>query len=385
MAHAFSPPKGDIHFDDEEDWLSQADGLDLYWTTLHEIGHALGFAHTSDERSIMFPYYQDHGDKFRLPDYDRAGIRYLYGACIVWSCYSIMLVITFPIAGNNNNGQQPNKDNKLPLPPKEATRASETTTTTTTGPKVVDKNDPCDTNIDAIASIRGNIFIFKNNVFWWLRDNLELMRNEPVPVSQYFIGFPANITKVDAVYERRSDNMIMFFAGKHYWLFSANQYYAGPRPLTDLGLPYDLDEVDAVTDWANNGKAYIFAGSIYWKLDDSETRVRDGYPQDIGWLRSIPIKMDAAFTWPYDSATYFFKGTQFWRVTHNTKSDEDPRPIHEVWFRSLNCSRLANTDFLYQRRPAVRSSGAEQQLHHRHHQLLTLLVVLFHVLLVSIK
>lgn len=79
LAHAFSPPKGDIHFDDEEDWLSQSEGLDLFWTTLHEIGHALGFAHTADERSIMFPYYQDHGNKFRLPEVDRAGIRYLYG------------------------------------------------------------------------------------------------------------------------------------------------------------------------------------------------------------------------------------------------------------------------------------------------------------------
>lgn len=231
--------------------------------------------------------------------------------------------------------------------------------TTTTGPNVekVNNNDPCDTNIDAIATIRGNIFIFKNNVFWWLQDNLEMMRNEPVPVSQYFIGFPENITKVDAVYERRSDNMIMFFAGRYYWLFSANQYYAGPKPITDLGLPYDLDEVDAVTDWANNGKAYIFAGSIYWKLDDSEKRVREGYPQDIGWLRSIPIKMDAAFTWPYDSSTYFFKGKQFWRMPHNTKMDESyPKPIHEVWFRSLNCSKIVNTDFLYARR-VVRSSA----------------------------
>lgn len=59
--------------------MSETEGLSLYWTALHEFGHALGFAHTADEKSIMFPYYQDHGANFVLPEVDKAGVRFLYG------------------------------------------------------------------------------------------------------------------------------------------------------------------------------------------------------------------------------------------------------------------------------------------------------------------
>lgn len=82
LAHAFSPPNGDVHFDDDEDWASETEGLSLYWTALHEFGHSLGFAHTADESSIMFPYYQDHGKDFKLPKVDQDGVRYLYGDCV---------------------------------------------------------------------------------------------------------------------------------------------------------------------------------------------------------------------------------------------------------------------------------------------------------------
>lgn len=240
--------------------------------------------------------------------------------------------------GNNSNA------NKLA----EKVAEAKVTETAPSKSKEEEENNVCNTNIDAIASIRGNVFIFKHNVFWWLRDNLEMMLNTPIPVSQYFIGFPEQITKVDAVYERKSDQMIMFFAGKNYWLFSANNYHAGPRPLTHLGLPYDLDHVDAVSDWANNGKAYIFAGSIYWKLDDAENHVLPGFPQDIGWLRSIPMNMDAAFTWHYDSAMYFFKANQFWKVNHDAKVETGyPKFIGDVWFSSLNCSNVVKADLLY--------------------------------------
>lgn len=128
-----------------------------------------------------------------------------------------------------------------------------------------------------------------------------MIRKDPIPISQYFIGFPSDIDHVDAVYERRTDQMIMFFVGKQYWLFNSNQYHSGPIPLTYIGLPEQIEKVDAVTNWGHNGRAYLFTGPVYWRMDAEEKRVQEDYPRDISVWKGVPVHLDAAFTWTFDS------------------------------------------------------------------------------------
>lgn len=46
---------------------------------VHEFGHALGLGHSSVEGSIMFPWYSKHSDFAELPEDDRIGIQEIYG------------------------------------------------------------------------------------------------------------------------------------------------------------------------------------------------------------------------------------------------------------------------------------------------------------------
>ncbi|KHJ43948.1 peptidoglycan binding domain protein, partial [Trichuris suis] len=77
VAHGFYPTNGNLHFDADEQWtLYMADGINLYQTAMHEIGHLLGLEHSNDYNAVMFPINRPYDPLFKLGDDDIRGIRY---------------------------------------------------------------------------------------------------------------------------------------------------------------------------------------------------------------------------------------------------------------------------------------------------------------------
>lgn len=76
LAHASYPPKGRIHFDEDETWSIPM----LARVALHEIGHALGLAHSPFWYSVMYRFDDPSRDELTSDEITR--IRSLYGVLV---------------------------------------------------------------------------------------------------------------------------------------------------------------------------------------------------------------------------------------------------------------------------------------------------------------
>ncbi|KZV56464.1 metalloendoprotein 1-like [Dorcoceras hygrometricum] len=82
LAHAFYPPGGELHFDEDENWVTSKEpgpyGVDVQSVALHELGHILGLGHSYDQNAVMFAYFGYGMTKRHLTQDDIDGIRALY-------------------------------------------------------------------------------------------------------------------------------------------------------------------------------------------------------------------------------------------------------------------------------------------------------------------
>ncbi|CAD6199261.1 unnamed protein product [Caenorhabditis auriculariae] len=79
VAHAFYPRDGRLHFDADENWtLNSQEGVNLYQTAVHEIGHLLGLEHSVDTRAVMFAAQRPFNPTFQLADDDVRAVRTLF-------------------------------------------------------------------------------------------------------------------------------------------------------------------------------------------------------------------------------------------------------------------------------------------------------------------
>ncbi|XP_048412468.1 stromelysin-3 [Stegostoma tigrinum] len=278
LAHAFypqTPQAGNIHFDYDELWTTDSNkGTDLLQVAAHEFGHALGLQHSRIPKSLMSPYYT-----FRYPlslaEDDRQGIQYLYGS------------------SHGYGVKQPNPDMESNELPRVDHHGNEP--------------DACETDFDAVSMIRGELFFFKSEYVWRLRDG-QLQPGYPALASRHWRAIPDHI---DAGFEDSSGNF-WFFQGSNYWIYDGENQVFGPKLISELGL--SAVDIQAALTWGleEKRKIYFFKGNNYWRFDMNQNALDSVYPRSTNDWRGIPANIDGAFQDMHGYA-YFLRGRYYWK------------------------------------------------------------------------
>ncbi|KAG8441860.1 hypothetical protein GDO86_010877 [Hymenochirus boettgeri] len=302
---------------------------DLFLVAVHELGHALGLEHSNDPTAIMAPFISIHGNRqLQLPTDDLQGIQKIYGPP---EKAKHNKASSYSATTSFHSSLDPRKNDRKPKPPRPPT-----------GDKPLYpgvKPNICDGNFNTLAILRREMFVFKDQWFWRVRNN-KVMDGYPMQITYFWRGLPPGI---DAVYEN-SDGNFVFFKGNKYWVFKDTTLQPGyPYDLMHLGHGIPPHGIDTAVWWEDVGKTYFFKGDRYWRYNE-EMRVMDpGYPKLITIWKGIPESPQGAFVDKENGFTYFYKGKEYWKF-QNVNLQVEPGYPRSILKDFLGCDGSSEQD-----------------------------------------
>ncbi|CAG2195538.1 MMP14 [Mytilus edulis] len=278
LAHAFFPPFGDTHFDEDEGWVVNRTGVDYFTVAAHEFGHALGLGHSEIREALMAPFYTGYNPNFELNSDDIAGIQALYGA------------------------------------PRNQPRPRPTTPRTTMPPVVVTEPPPprppptnrptiCDIPYNAaVRDFNGDLLVFMGRAYM-LRINPN--RGLVATMTQRTV-FQRSPIRPDAATEVMSGSRIVMMKGRLLYQFSRSGRRLSRRWIYGGGSTMP-EQARAALSFSSNDIS-VFGASQVWKLNPNTGRVISGSHRYIGnEFPGVPNRIDAAVIRD-ESTILFFKG-----------------------------------------------------------------------------
>ena len=215
LAHAFYPPNGEIHFDNDEEFTRFSyRGVNLRSTAIHEFGHTLGLRHSMERDSLMSPYHAEYKREINLQEDDLAGISRLFklGKGAVYTADMLEAKEYQKVSMKKFDNPQDNQP--------------------------FAGNSSCIERIDAVIKhpYAQTLFVFAKDLYYKIESDklgdLVVAEGYPKHISVCWDGLEDNI---DAAYVNVSISAAFFFKGGKYWKydFINNTMYPGfPREIS---------------------------------------------------------------------------------------------------------------------------------------------------------
>ena len=297
LGHAFYPlphrAHVEIHLDFEEKWYYNNDSnlagdeISLLSVLTHEIGHALGLGHSSDNTSIMFPFYiLNNGQNIDLGKDDVHGIQRLYG-----------LPPSLP----------------PPSPVPSVTPTTKATTSSTTVKPPLHKKTEIDSQFDICKVNGSHLFLVINNHLYILQNKLFWMFNireksygKSQNITKWLKFLPPNFANISAMYQRPSGEVVIFVDNNIYMFDIKSLRLVNNFPVSTTSIGFDsTTKINGAVN-TYTGRTFIFYNDEYYiELDECSFSVKKhGYTYDD--FPGVPKNIDSVFRF-IDGFLYFFK------------------------------------------------------------------------------
>lgn len=109
--------------------------------------------------------------------------------------------------------------------------------------------DICEGHFDAVAYLKGNILVLKENYIWKFNTKFEIDDDYPKKLSKVFPNLPKRFKKIDAVYQIPDEDELVFFSGSEYITYDVRGPIYSAYNITRYTYDPDIKKIDAAMIW----------------------------------------------------------------------------------------------------------------------------------------